>query len=541
MSKARLNRLVKVLLVLPLVLMALSLILQPDVYIYQGETLFDGDNAYGILQYITANFKNRVVGTDADREIAYWIADYFESLGLETHVDVFKAPSFGGGRVDAYNVYAIKRGSTDAYILLMAHHDIVPWTTEGANDNGGGLAVLIELARVFANRDTKHGIIFLSPDAEETGLHGSERFAATFSGEVVAAISIDMCTWKDHEGVAPYAFMYPPSTFSDGGIVFLLQKAGSVGGAAKVLGTDIAVATSRLLLIIGGTDSMPFVKRGVVALGIVDWPLYPYWHKPEDSIDKVSSESLREVGVLVERLVLSIDRGGVPVLTRQYLFLSDKVIPGAYIYCSWLAILIAVSLAVIGLLGRGVLGQSVKVFSMFLALYLLLSLSSMLAIYVLKTALPVLVVVVALSVLICRAVSGKWLSRIGAEALKLSSLFSASVLVALGMLNPSLAILLLLPLVYAIVSARPIKGRKLRMLCRVILPVLALITPIAIIIAGSAMLGLKEFDHALSNLVAVGLRREPYLVVALFAAFSIPASGVSSTVCLLSRAFPGEQ
>jgi glutaminyl-peptide cyclotransferase len=50
-------------------------------------------------------------------------------------------------------------------------------------------------------------------------------------------------------------------------------------------------------------DHMPFIRRGVPAVDIIQLDDYPYWHTPEDSIDKVSPRTLAIVGhVLMEAL-----------------------------------------------------------------------------------------------------------------------------------------------------------------------------------------------------------------------------------------------
>ncbi len=42
-------------------------------------------------------------------------------------------------------------------------------------------------------------------------------------------------------------------------------------------------------------DHTPFLQRGVPAVDIIDFS-YPYWHTEEDTLDKVSAESLAAVG-----------------------------------------------------------------------------------------------------------------------------------------------------------------------------------------------------------------------------------------------------
>jgi len=61
-------------------------------------------------------------------------------------------------------------------VVVCAHYDS-HWRSAGATDNGGGAAVMMELARVLASRPSKRTLRFIAFAAEETGLHGSTFYA----------------------------------------------------------------------------------------------------------------------------------------------------------------------------------------------------------------------------------------------------------------------------------------------------------------------------------------------------------------------------
>ena len=60
-------------------------------------------------------------------------------------------------------------------ILIAAHYDSVPGSP-GADDNASGVAVLLELARIFATEPTKYPIRLVAFDMEEAGLLGSQEY-----------------------------------------------------------------------------------------------------------------------------------------------------------------------------------------------------------------------------------------------------------------------------------------------------------------------------------------------------------------------------
>src|SRR5947209_6515988 len=50
---------------------------------------------------------------------------------------------------------------------------------------------------------------------------------------------------------------------------------------------------------VGGDDHEPFLKEGIQSLDIIQLSTYEYWHKPEDTLDKISPQSLKIVGDVV--------------------------------------------------------------------------------------------------------------------------------------------------------------------------------------------------------------------------------------------------
>ena len=70
------------------------------------------------------------------------------------------------------NVVAELPGEDRHAIAIVAHHDTVNGSP-GADDNGSGVAALLELARLIAGRRFRHTVVLAAPDFEEIGLLGS--------------------------------------------------------------------------------------------------------------------------------------------------------------------------------------------------------------------------------------------------------------------------------------------------------------------------------------------------------------------------------
>ena len=81
------------------------------------------------------------------------------------------------------NILGIKEGedSTDA-VVVGAHHDTIR-DTAGADDNGAGVAALIELARVLAPYRFRKSIVLAALDMEEIGFLGAKALIPELSKE----------------------------------------------------------------------------------------------------------------------------------------------------------------------------------------------------------------------------------------------------------------------------------------------------------------------------------------------------------------------
>jgi Zn-dependent M28 family amino/carboxypeptidase len=94
-------------------------------------------------------------------------------------------------------------------ILIGAHYDAVPGTP-GADDNGTGVAVLLELARKFAAEPVRYPLRLVAFDMEEYGLLGSADYATLLRQQkqpLRLMMSLEMLGYKNSQ---PHSQSYPP-------------------------------------------------------------------------------------------------------------------------------------------------------------------------------------------------------------------------------------------------------------------------------------------------------------------------------------------
>lgn len=114
-----------------------------------------------------------------------WIFNEFVNVSngrLNVRFDDFPL-NYNGFAADQRNVIATLPGTTgsDDVIVLMAHYDTRPVDVTdgfsrapGANDNGSGVALLLESARILSARQWNTTIVFAALAAEEQGTYGSK-------------------------------------------------------------------------------------------------------------------------------------------------------------------------------------------------------------------------------------------------------------------------------------------------------------------------------------------------------------------------------
>lgn len=221
--------------------------------------------------------------------------------------------TFEGSRWANLEVSRPGRQAPNEIVVIGAHYDSV-FGSPGANDNGSGVAALLELARRFAARDTRRTLRFIAfvneePPFFQTGDMGSRHYAraARAKGEDIRAmLSLETIGYYDD---APGSQHYPPFFslfFPDRGNFIglvsnfrsraLLKRAVAAFRAASDFPLEY-VATFGWVPGVDWSDHASFWSEGYPALMITDTALYryPYYHSARDTPDKLDYARLTRV------------------------------------------------------------------------------------------------------------------------------------------------------------------------------------------------------------------------------------------------------
>lgn len=154
----------------------------------------------------------RPTGTEAETRAAAWIQDHLTGWGYEVQNRPFTYPR-GGASKQSQNILAELKGQSDKVILIGAHYDSTGEKkgSEGATDNGAGVAALLAVAEALKGQTLPYTVRFAFFGAEENGLNGSKAYAASLD----SAATAQLLAMVNYDTIAGGDIVYVHSAHSD--------------------------------------------------------------------------------------------------------------------------------------------------------------------------------------------------------------------------------------------------------------------------------------------------------------------------------------
>ena len=266
---------------------------------------FNGAGAFTYLQTQVA-FGPRIPGTEGHRRMAAWLDSTLAGRGDTLLVQSWGHVTARGDTLQLRNYLVRFNPGAEERVLFLAHWDTRPRAdgpgsrdstlpVPGANDGASGVALLLGVADALKRVPPKAGVDLLFVDGEDYGdflkhpddvLIGSKYYAQHLppGAQPLYAVLWDMVGGKNLK-----IFQEGNSLLGAPEVVDLVWK-----GARQAGHGDVFVSSPGYTLI---DDHVSLQKVGIRAIDVVHfYPDYPYWHTPDDTIDKVSAESLQAVG-----------------------------------------------------------------------------------------------------------------------------------------------------------------------------------------------------------------------------------------------------
>lgn len=232
--------------------------------------------------------------------------------GDVVHLSVEGSSSFEGAR----SVLAARPEAPAANVVMLGGHLDSALDGPGVNDNGSGVALLLELATWLAADEPGAPVRFAFWAGEEVGLYGSRDYVDDLDAAELGAIRVYLNL--DMVGSPNFvSYVYaagPADPAASRRVADLLEEALADRGFE-----------SEPLDLAGGSDHAPFESAGVATGGLysgslehktagqadayggeADEPLDACYHQPCDTIDSVSRAALRRHALAIVSLLRSL-------------------------------------------------------------------------------------------------------------------------------------------------------------------------------------------------------------------------------------------
>ena len=227
------------------------------------------------------NIGVKATGTAANNNAFTWLKNKYLSFGYpETAIS---RDNFTYGGQATANLILTKMGTKypNTFIIICGHYDTI--TGPGTNDNGSGVSVILEAARLLKDVSTEYSIKFINFSGEEQGLLGSAHYVSSVVNATSPKMNIrlvlnidevggikgqnnDTVTCERDESNNPTANNSTSNTFT--------QQLMNCVTLYSPLKTNLSYAYA--------SDYMPFQSNGEVITGLFEYNETPYAHTAND-------------------------------------------------------------------------------------------------------------------------------------------------------------------------------------------------------------------------------------------------------------------
>lgn len=265
------------------------------------------------MQYAekSVSFGDRYSGSAAIKKYGNWITEILKTFpGVKVKEQVFQEDT-PTGKILFRNIVAEIPGKSPDFIVAGAHYDTKKFSSfsfPGANDGASGVSALLLIAETLAANKEKlpysvHLVFFDGEECqldygENDGLHGSKYYASSLDkrkNKCRGMILLDMIGDKDL-CIAP-----PANTHK--AMLSLFRKSAAFLKKEHLTGEYKGEILD---------DHVPFMQKGIPAIDLIDFSYGPdnvFWHTPEDSLEKISGESIAFAADIVTVMLFNAKNG----------------------------------------------------------------------------------------------------------------------------------------------------------------------------------------------------------------------------------------
>ena len=279
---------------------------------------FNQDSAYAYIQQ-QVDFGPRVPNSKAHSDCALYLKEKMSTYADRVSVQEFDSKGQSGEIYQFQNIIASFNPAASRRILLGAHWDTrmkadkfqqnPESSFDGANDGASGVGVLLEIARLLSQDSLTIGVDMIFFDAEDQGnlgldwCLGSKHWSnnkhqagySAYYGILLDMVGADDATFP-HEH---YSMQFAPS------IVNKVWDEGHKAGFSRyfIFGNGGAIEDDHYYVNVNAKIPMVNIIDMIPDGADREDAFKPYHHRPSDSMDIISKETLDAVGTTVLNLL----------------------------------------------------------------------------------------------------------------------------------------------------------------------------------------------------------------------------------------------
>lgn len=262
---------------------------------------FSKESIMKTLKFLTSSdLKGRKAGTDEAIRVAEFIKESFQKAGLLPGYRGEYLQIWNDGKKTFANVIGKIKSSSEECIILGAHYDHLGTDDKGniypgANDNASGIAILLELARIMAEKTATSlckDLIFIAFTGEEDQRLGSRYYVE--HGELnkcIAMINLDTVGRLQEKRL----LIIGANSAKEWPLIFK--------EASLISGIDVDLVKEEL----DSSDQKSFEEAGIPAIQLFSGPHEDY-HMITDSMDKLDIDGMIKIGIFTIEMIHRLER-----------------------------------------------------------------------------------------------------------------------------------------------------------------------------------------------------------------------------------------
>ena len=244
-----------------------------------------------LTEYEALGIKFR--GTAALQHTLDWLKNKYLSYGYAASQMQEDPYSYSGSTCKNLIVTKIGTLYPDIFVVVDGHYDSVNGT--GTNDNGSGVATILEMARLLQNVPTEYSIKFINFSGEEEGLHGSTHYVNNVVNATSPKMNIRVLLNIDEVGgvageinntITCERDQSQPTANNSQSNSFASQMR-TCFGLYSPLETVLGPVYS--------SDYVPFQRNGEIVVGIFETNETPFSHSANDLLVNMDPEYVYNV------------------------------------------------------------------------------------------------------------------------------------------------------------------------------------------------------------------------------------------------------